>query len=214
MNILYGLIGGLLFKTENDKFQCTPILWGDPSTFKSCILNIIALFFNFIGTITSTYEPIFGLSGLYDKEVIINFDMPQNFHKLLNESDFKNMVDGQYTGLAYKNGKSASAIWNNRMIGATNLAFLYGTAQFYKRAAIFPFFEEVLEQDSELQDKSIETELMNFLNKCLIQYHELKKNKESFEAWRPQFFKDAIERMDSEANAYVDFLIWTNILID
>jgi len=60
LNILYGLIGGLLFKTENDKFQCAPILWGDLSTFKRCILNIIALFCNFIGTITFTYDPIFG----------------------------------------------------------------------------------------------------------------------------------------------------------
>ncbi len=206
LKILYGLTGRLLFPVGYDKFQVMMLLYGDPSKFKSGYLNPVSTLFTKIGTITSSYEKTFGLSGLESKDVIISFDLPKNFHLLLDESDFKNMIDGQLTNVPTKFEVSRQIPWKVPMCGATNYTIGYGTAQAYKRLATFMFFEEVLELDTELESNIIENELMNFLNKCLIEYHKLRKNKGTFEAWSPQYFKDANKEMDSLNSSFKRFL--------
>jgi hypothetical protein len=206
LNILYGLTGRTFFPVGYDNFQCTPLLWGDPSKFKSGYLNPYSLFFKKIGTITSSYEKTFGLSGLENKEVVISFDLPKNFHHLIDESDFKNMVDGQLTNVPTKFETSRQVKWNVPMIGASNYTIGYGTSQVYKRLATFMFFEEVLQQDTELESNIIEKELMNFLNKCIREYHILLKNKGTFEAWSPQYFKDSNKEMDNLNSSFKRFL--------
>ena len=68
------LLGRLLFRVrQHDNWEVVPFLYGAAGTGKSTFLEVVTAMHGAhqVGTISSTFEPTFGLEALHDKFVVM-----------------------------------------------------------------------------------------------------------------------------------------------
>ena len=211
-NILLAQIGRLFYPLRNDRLDCILTITGKSSTFKSGTGRIVKKMFRegSVGTINSTQEQVFGLESLFDKEVIIAFDLPGNLGKFLKDDIYKAFADGGTLNIARKNKSALSIEWTTPSFLIKNPS---GTADYAdnggaisKRECGYAFNNQVEKtaMDSDLADEIINEELASLFYKCIIAYKQFtKENRKTFESCRPEYFEENIERdLENQSSLY------------
>ena len=93
-----------------NNWQVCLFLKGEAATGKSTILDLIKCMFapSATGVITATHEGTFGLENLYQKRAVLVPDLPKQFSKIVNQSDFQSMCSGEAVSIARKNKTAIS----------------------------------------------------------------------------------------------------------
>lgn len=193
-----------------DNFGVMLYLLGEAGTGKSVILNILCECFNNVGSINSSYEGKYGLSYLYNKDIIICDDLPKDIQKIFPQQDFQTIVTGGKISTAVKNGDAIIIEkWSVPIIWSGNwLPSYLDKGQISRRLLVTNFEKNVLEPDISLESRIKEEELSAFIYKCLIKYNQLLENARNKSIWKvcPEYFREQQEDLKMEKNPLYKFL--------
>ncbi len=209
---LLGLIGRLLYDVRQfDEFDVIPVVIGDTNTGKSTLAHIIRTMFDpcSVGTLDSKHEVIFGLSSLYQKEVLIATEINDKMVNQLSSDTFKNMVCGDTVSISRKYKEPIFVQWKVPIFlcGNQHISYRDEKGSVSRRLAIFKFEKYVDEIDGSLKDTIIENELSKIITKCLLAYRMLlKKSRLGFWKACPEYFKENRDDLNQETDYIYKFL--------
>lgn len=207
-DFLYTCVGRM-FKIR-DNFEFFVFLLGEPGCGKSVILDAIAACFTNVGVFSKTFEPKYGLSYLYNKDIVVCDDLPDNFHELLGQDLFQSIVSNNKVSTAVKNGDAIQIDnWQNAWILASNYMVKYkDKGQISRRTLTWKYENNVYDQDPTIIERIMSTELPQFIYKCTSRYKELLKEKTK-SIWKlcPEYFLEQQEELKIERNPLYKFLL-------
>ena len=207
-DFLYTCIGRM-FKIR-DNFEFFIFLLGEPGCGKSVILDAISACFSDVGVFSKTFEPKYGLSYLYNKDIVVCDDLPENFHELLGQDLFQSIVSNSKVSTAVKNGDAIQIeSWKNAWILASNYMVKYkDKGQISRRTLTWKYEKNVYEQDPTIMENIKNNELPQFIYKCTSAYKELLKQKTK-SIWKlcPEYFLEQQEELKIERNPLYKFLL-------
>ena len=206
---MLAFIGRLFYDVGGyDKFAVVPFVIGDTNTGKSTLINIIRSMFapGSVGSLDSKHETIFGLSSLYDKELIVAQEVSNRMADQLSSDAFKMMVCGESITVSRKHAKSVETSWTVPlfMCGNQHLNYTDDKGSISRRLAIFRFEKYVAEVDGSLEEQIVKHELSKVLTKCLMAYRLLLDHACATGFWNtcPSYFKENKDDM-SESTDYI-----------
>ena len=206
---MLAFIGRLFYDVgKYDKLAVVPFVIGDTNTGKSTLINIIRSMFapGSVGSLDSKHETIFGLSSLYDKELIVAQEVNNKMADQLSSDAFKMMVCGESISISRKHTKSLQADWTVPlfMCGNQHLNYTDDRGSISRRLAIFKFERYVAEVDGSLEEQIVKHELSKVLTKCLMAYRLLLDYACETGFWNtcPSYFKENKDDM-SESTDYI-----------
>ena len=203
-------LGRLFFKVkERDEWQYMLYLEGQPGTGRSTLINVVTDFFNNVGTISSGYEKVFGLSALYDKEIIITDDLPEDFKKVFPQTDLQSMVSGGFVGVRPHYSKQMSVPWTTPCLFGGNWSLdYYDRGQVTRRVTNAVWEVEVTKPDPTLETRIIQQKLGSIIYKCLSKYKTYRSEHGGKGVWDfvPVYFTYTRDQMRMERNVLFRFL--------
>jgi len=207
IDFVYMCLGRLFRIRDNWGFML--YLLGEPGCGKSVILDIMCECFNNIGSIGETFEKKFGLSFLYDKDLIVCDDLPRNISDLFSQQTFQSCITSGKIPIAVKGGQGFTVEWNTPMLWAGNWFPDYiDKGQISRRIMTINFEKHVRKQNPILKKQILENELSSIIYKCLLKYNEYFNKYENKNVWDfcPEYFKEQQEELKMERNPLYKFL--------
>ena len=158
---------------------------GYSNTGKSTIQNIIIEMFarHQIGVISAAHEKTFGLESLYDKQLVIIEDMPDNFIEIINSATLQSMCSGGSVSIPRKNKIAITQKWSAHLLLASNKSFdLQGGGDaIARRIPQFPFLKIVKKGlntnlEEEIINEELDAIMIQTIQRCLNWRNEHKNN--------------------------------------
>ena len=209
------LIGRLFYPVgKHDQWQVMPFLKGDANTGKSTVIKLVSKMFpaGSVGSITANLEGGFGLESLFAKRLVTIPDLPENFAKVLKQSDFQSILSGETVSIARKNKTAVNELeWTVPMIGAGNYLPDYkdSSGSISRRLAVFLFVNLVQDKNTLLDQAVIDSELVTVMLRCIYSYRSACARLTGKEFWSHVAPRDIIETQESvkeETNHLANFI--------
>lgn len=208
-DFMYMIAGRMFGIRDNLAFML--FLLGEPGTGKSTFLDVVCAFFNDVGAIGDTYETKFGLSFLYDKDIVVCDDLPKNISTIFPSSTFQSCVSGGKVAVAFKGGDGLTVDgWNVPLLWSGNLYPDYlDKGQVTRRVMVANHQKNIINTDTTLFDKIVKNELPALMYKCLLAYKAMLDKKHTGDVWSfcPQYFNDQQREMKIARNPLFSFLV-------
>jgi phage/plasmid-associated DNA primase len=209
MDFVYFCMGRLF--GIRDKYDFTLYLMGESGCGKSLIIDIMKNFFRDIGAISSTFEKTFGLSYLYNKDLIVCDDLPKDFSKVLPQTLFQSCISGGEMSIAIKGGDAKTINWEVPLLFAGNYNPDYvDKGQISRRILTLTFENIVTEKDRDISllSEILATEMDKLSFKCLLKYKKTLELKNKKGIWDicPKYFKENQEELKMDRNPLYRFL--------
>jgi hypothetical protein len=203
-------IGRVFFDVgEFDDWQFMPFLRGVPGAGKSLVLAVITAMHNEVGTINKGYEEKFGLSALYEKDVVILDDLPKNIKDILNQELFQTLISGGNVSIGIKGVTAITRPWLKPFIIAGNHSVNYDDkGNVTRRIVEFVWTKPVVEGDPTLKKRIIQNELPNLMLKCLQMYKNYRDLSADKLIWQivPPYFLATRNELRADRNPLFRFL--------
>jgi len=193
-----------------DNFGFMLYLLGEAGCGKSVLIEVLAECFNHVGSINESFEKKYGLSYLYNKDIVVCDDLPKNIHEILPQQTFQSMITNGRVATAVKNKDAIDSIWKVPLLFAGNWFPSYiDKGQISRRLLVANFEKNVYTQDTSLKQKILDNELPNFIYKCTKYYNELLLSSANKSIWDicPDYFKDQQEELRIERNPLYKYLL-------
>lgn len=206
-HFIYMCIGRLFGIRDNYGFML--YLLGEPGCGKSIFIDIICECFNNIGSIGNSFEEKFGLSFLYDKEIIVCDDLPKNISKIFPQQTFQTCITGGKIPIAVKGGDGFTINWTTPMLWAGNwFPDYFDKGQISRRMLVANFEKIVKNPEPTLKQRIINTELPALIYKSLMYYKETLVSNDNKDIWKicPEYFLDQQTDMKMERNPLYKYL--------
>jgi phage/plasmid-associated DNA primase len=206
-DFIYTCLGRMFEIRDNYGFML--YLQGEPGCGKSVVLDVISECFNNVGAISSTFEQKFGLGYLYDKDIVICDDIPEDIGKVLDQTTFQTITTNGMVSVAIKGGDGFSLKWTVPLLFAGNYSLKYkDKGQISRRVIVANFEKSVRKPDVSLKRRIIAEELPQFIYKCLKMYNDLLQKGENKDIWSlcPEYFKDQQQELRMDRNPLFKFL--------
>jgi hypothetical protein len=209
------LIGRLFYPIgKHDNWQALPDLKGDANTGKGTLCELIGRMFpvGSVGVIGASKEATFGLETLYQQRLVVVPDLPLNFSKVLNQTDFQSMVSGEGVTIPRKNRPAITGQpWRVPMLFAGNFLpdYIDKSGSISRRLVIFLFLNLVSNRDTNLKDKIIKHELVSFMMRCIYKYRRACDENEGKDFWKfvaPESLRDIQSEVKQQTNYLANFL--------
>ena len=207
-DFIYMCLGRMFGIRDNYGFML--YLLGEPGCGKSLIIDILSECFNNVGAIGNSFEEKFGLSFLYDRDIIVCDDLPKNISKIFPQQTFQTCVTGGKIPVAVKGGNGFTIDWNVPMLWAGNWFPDYiDKGQISRRMFVANFEKNVVNPDPTLKSRILSIELPQFIYKCLLYYKKLTDYKGKKDIWGlcPEYFLDQQQDLKIERNPLYKFLL-------
>lgn len=185
-------------------------LLGEAGCGKSLIIEILAECFVSVGIINDSFEKKYGLSYLYNKDIVVCDDLPKKIHEILPQQTFQSMITNGLVSTAAKNKDAIQIKWTIPLLFAGNWFPSYiDKGQISRRLLVANFEKNVYTQDTSLKQKILDNELPNFIYKCTLYYKELLQENYNKSIWDicPDYFKEQQEELRIERNPLYKFLL-------
>ena len=214
-DMLEVLIGRLFYPVgKYDQWQVMPFLKGDANTGKSTVIKLVSKMFpaGSVGSITANLESGFGLESLFMKRLVTITDLPENFAKVLKQSDFQSILSGETVSIARKNKTAVNELeWKVPVIGAGNYLPDYKDASgsISRRLAVFMFVNLVPDKNTLLDQAVIDSELVTVMVRCIYSYRSACARLSGKEFWSHVAPRGMIEQQESvkeETNNLANFI--------
>ena len=184
------LLGRLQFPVGRyDNWQVMPFMQGDAGTGKGTVIQVLRAMKprGKVGAITSNTERGFGLSALFNKELIVVPDLPTNFASVVEQSMMQSIVSGESVSVATKNKTASSEhVWTVPIIIAANYIFNYrdNQGQWKRRVALFFFNNKIKKSQSDLAERIIAEELPYIAMRCIKKYRSAVNSRPGADFWQ------------------------------
>ncbi|KAJ3041595.1 hypothetical protein HDV00_009072 [Rhizophlyctis rosea] len=158
---------------EDDMYHTLCSLIGrfeEAGTGKSKLIETIECMFSRVGAIAANFEPVFGLSGLVDKEVVITDDLPADMRSVLDQQIFQTMVSGSSIPIPTKRETATTGHWAVPMVFGGNWHLSYVDKGQIARRVVEILFERPVEVVDTTLMTQIRRELPQIMLKCLRAY--------------------------------------------
>lgn len=209
---IYMCLGRMFGIRDNYGFML--YLLGEPGCGKSLIIDIICECFNNVGAIGTSFEEKFGLSFLYDKDIIVCDDLPKNISKIFPQQTFQTCITGGKLPIAVKGGDGFTIEWKTPMLWAGNWFPDYiDKGQISRRMLVANFEKNVINPDPTLKSRILEQELPALIYKCLMNYKDLLDKESKKDIWGlcPEYFREQQQNMKIERNPLYKYLMGNTI---
>jgi phage/plasmid-associated DNA primase len=207
-DFIYACLGRLFGIRDTLGFML--YLLGEPGCGKSLIIDIMCECFDNIGAIGSTFEEKFGLSFLYNKDVVVCDDLPKNISKLFPQQTFQTIITCGKIPVSVKGGDGFTIDWNVPLLWAGNWFPDYiDKGQISRRMLVANFEKHVSRPDPTLKQRIVATELPAIIYKSLLAYKKLLDNIGKRDIWGicPEYFSDQQQDQKMETNPLFRFLL-------
>jgi hypothetical protein len=206
-DFMYGCLGRLFGIRDNWGFML--YLLGEAGCGKSLVLDVVSECFNNVGAISDSYETKYGLSYLYDKDIVICDDLPKDIHKIFPQQAFQTIITGGKISTAVKNGDALTIEWKTPLLFAGNwLPSYLDKGQVSRRVLVANFEKNVYNPDTTLKERIVLSELPAFIYKSLSYYKSLRDKNTGKGIWQicPEYFREQQEELRMERNPLFKFL--------
>lgn len=158
VEFIYMSIGRLFGRRDNWGYML--YLMGEAGCGKSLLIEVVSQLFASIGSIASNFEDKFGMSYLYDKDLIVCDDLPKNIGKVFHQQLFQTCVTGGQVPIAVKGGDGFNVAWQPHFLWAGNYHIDYlDKGQISRRVATCLFEKMVEHAETDLFDRIVSSEL-------------------------------------------------------
>ncbi|KXS09030.1 hypothetical protein M427DRAFT_50062 [Gonapodya prolifera JEL478] len=205
---------GRLFSIR-DAWQFMLYLKGVPSSGKSTIINVIANMFTSHGVFSAGFENRFGLSGWYDKEVVIADDLPKNFADMLHPRTLQTMITMGRLRIKRKGRPPSDVKWDIGLLfgGNHDLAYKYDDQGQISRRLIEAVFTKVpLPEDiiPNLEERICREEIPALIKRFATTYRQylLEHSNHAIHLFCPEHFlaaRDETRRNTSPLYAFLAY---------
>ena len=207
-DFIYACLGRLFGIRDTLGFML--YLLGEPGCGKSLIIDIICECFDDVGAIGSTFEEKFGLSFLYNKDIVVCDDLPKNISKLFPQQTFQTIITCGKVPISVKGGDGFTIDWTVPLLWAGNWFPDYiDKGQISRRMLVANFEKHVSRPDPTLKQRIVSTELPAIIYKSLLAYKKLLDNIGKKDIWGvcPEYFSDQQQDQKMETNPLFRFLL-------
>lgn len=189
--MMHVMLGRLFYPLKrHDNWQVFPFLLGDGNTGKSTILHIIRKMFSFgsVGVISGTQEKTFGFQSLHNKRCILVYDLSENFHQQVDQSQYQSMISGDEVSVAVKNGNPVTLMWTTPIMMSGNSLPNYKDKGGNIARRVFTFeFRNPIDadiMDTNLQREIEEQELVSLFLRCVRAYRSTCAQTKGKDFWK------------------------------
>jgi phage/plasmid-associated DNA primase len=207
-DFIYMCLGRLFGIRDNFGFML--YLLGEPGCGKSLIIDIICQCFNNIGSIGDSFEDKFGLSFLYDKDLIVCDDLPKHISKLFPQQTFQTCITGGKVPIAVKGGQGFTIDWTAPMLWAGNWFPDYlDKGQISRRMLVANFEKIVSSPQPNLKQRILDSELPALIYKSLLFYKRFLLDHSHQDIWKvcPDYFLQQQTDLKIDRNPLFKFLV-------
>lgn len=220
----YACIGRMIYNVgELDGWELIPFHKGVAGTGKSTILYTMKMIYDTddVGIMSNNIEGVFGLGALYDKFIVLCFEMRSNFN--LDQAVLQSMISGEEIGIPIKHKSAVKDKWTPQIAAAGNMTADWSDSQgaIARRFLIFEYMHKVLNADAGLM-KKIRTEMGRIICKCNIIYRQLAQEHGETGPWTkdgdipivlPQYFHDQAHTLKKSTNSLLSFILESGMVI-
>ena len=219
------LIGRMLYEVGSlDDWQLAPFVKGVAGTGKSTILRLIREFYavDDVGVMSNNIEGTFGLAALWQKLVVLCFEMRSDFG--LDQAELQSLMSGEPMSIKVK-FKTAipNIVWTAPIAAAGNMTADWGDSSgaMTRRWAIIEFPIPITKGDPKLM-QNLRKELPSVLVKCNRCYLEKLKHHGSMNPWDvrdgkpiclPKYFHDQAEKLGQSLNSLNAFITNSGLIV-
>jgi phage/plasmid-associated DNA primase len=206
-DFIYACLGRMFGIRDNFGFML--YLLGEAGCGKSLVIDVLCECFNNVGAISDSYETKYGLSYLYDKDIVVCDDVPKDIHKVFPQQAFQTIITGGKISTACKNADAITVEWKTPLLFAGNWHVSYlDKGQISRRVLVANFERNVYQPDITLKNRIIESELPAFIYKCVTYYNDLLEKSNGKGIWQlcPEYFLEQQEEVRIERNPLYKFL--------
>lgn len=220
----YAAIGRMIYNVgELDGWEIIPFHKGVAGTGKSTVLYTMKMIYDTddVGVMSNNIEGTFGLGALYDKFIVLCFEMRSNFN--LDQAVLQSMISGEEIGIAIKHKGAIKEKWVPQIAAAGNMTADWSDSQgaIARRFMIFEYIHKVLKVDAGLM-KKIKKEMHRIIYKCNCIYRELAMKYGNMGPWTvdngvplvlPQYFHDQAKTLKKATNSLLSFILESGMII-
>jgi hypothetical protein len=208
-DFIYMCLGRMFGIRDNYGFML--YLLGEAGCGKSLVIDVLSECFTDVGCISDSFEAKYGLSYLYDKDIIVCDDIPKHISKIFPQQTFQTIVTGGKISTAVKNGMALNITWTTPLLFAGNWFPDYlDKGQISRRLLIANFEKNVYNPDPSLKSRIINEELPALILKCCTMYNDFvllhAKNKSIWEI-APDYFIQQQTELKIDRNPLFKFLL-------
>lgn len=224
---IYALIGRMLYNVgDHDDWQLAPFFKGVAGTGKSTILRVIREFYasEDVGVMSNNIEGVFGLAALYNKLVVLCFEMRSDFG--LDQAELQSLMSGEPMSIKVKFKTAIPNIqWKPPIAAAGNMTadWVDTSGALTRRWVIVEFAKPIAEGDPNLM-ASLRKEMPAILAKCNRSYLEMVREYGKRNAWDkdrvtgkprclPQYFHDQADRLARALNTLNSFITDSGLVL-
>jgi hypothetical protein len=222
---IYALIGRMFYDVGTlDDWQIAPFFKGVAGTGKSTILRVLRMFYDGedVGVMSNNIEKKFGLSALYNKFMVLCFEMRADFG--LDQAELQSMLSGENMSLPVKFKTAISNVqWKAPFATAGNMTAEWSDSNgaIPRRFAMIEFSFPVKESNPHLM-KDITAELPRIMLKCNRMYLQKVKEVGSQGPWAlgpdktplvlPKYFHHQRAILSMAINPLASFIVESGII--
>ena len=215
------LIGRMLYDVGTlEDWQISPFFKGVAGTGKSTILRLIRMFYegDDVGVMSNNIEGKFGLAALYEKLIVICFEMRSNFG--LDQADLQTLMSGEPMSIPIKHQTALPNIqWTAPFAAAGNMTGGWPDTQgsMSRRGVIVEFSKPVKNGNPNLM-RHLKEEMPYVLLKCNRCYLDKVRRFGKKSPWDrdpvtrrpvclPEYFHQQADRLRTALNTLQSFII-------
>jgi hypothetical protein len=181
-------------------------LLGKPGNGISLILDVLSECFNNIGYIDKSFNK-FGLSSLYDKDIVVCNDLSQQISNIFPQHTFQTCINQGIISIAVKRTNAFTIKWTVPLIFSGNTLCDYTDNGKISKIMLVANFQNIHQIDPTLKQRIIENELPAFIYKCITSYNKLLHQQQT-DIWNlcPPYFLEQQQNLKLDRNPLYKFL--------
>jgi hypothetical protein len=207
---LYVFLGRMLYAiNDKDRWQIMLFIKGVAGSGKSTLGMLVKMFYDpsDVGILSNNAQKQFALADLYEKLVVLCFEVKHNFR--LDQAELQSMISGEEVSVARKHKQAVTTEWDvpSLFMGNEVGPWINSSNSISRRMAVLKFDHKPADSDPDLLAK-LRGELPSILlkvNQAYLAAIELYGKRDIWDAM-PEYFRQTQTAMKESTNPFVSYL--------
>lgn len=207
---LFVFLGRMLYATnDKDRWQIMLFIKGVAGSGKSTLGMLVKMFYDpsDVGVLSNNVQKQFALADLYEKLVVICFEVKHNFR--LDQAELQSLVSGEEMAIFRKHKEALTIKWKVPALFMGNEVgpWINASNSITRRMALLKFDHKPTDSDPDLLDK-LREELPRILlkvNQAYLAAIDLYGRRDIWDVM-PEYFRQTQTAMKESTNPFVSYL--------
>jgi len=207
---LFVFLGRILYAVnDKDRWQIMLFIKGVAGSGKSTLGMLVKMFYDpsDVGVLSNNAQKQFALGDLYEKLVVLCFEVKHNFR--LDQAELQSMISGEDISVARKHQQAVTLRWDVPVLFMGNEVgpWINASNSITRRMALLKFDHKPTDSDPDLLDK-LRSELPQILlkvNQAYLAALDLHGRRDIWDVM-PEYFRQTQTAMKESTNPFVSYL--------